>query len=151
MKLKLLIGSGEKIGIFTLPFLTVGLLFNILFPDFFSVGGPSRFLVILSYLMLIPGLLVWIWSVSLILIKVPKQELITEGPYHFVRHPLYTTVAFLVLPWLGFIYNSWLGVVIGIVMYGSSRRFSPQEDKTLSESFGTAWEEYNRKVKFPWI
>jgi protein-S-isoprenylcysteine O-methyltransferase Ste14 len=33
-----------------------------------------------------------------------------------VKHPLYTGVAFLVLPWLGFLFNSWLGAAIGVIL-----------------------------------
>jgi hypothetical protein len=44
MKLKILVGSGRKIGIFTLPFLVAGIILNVLFPEFFGVGGPSEIL-----------------------------------------------------------------------------------------------------------
>jgi protein-S-isoprenylcysteine O-methyltransferase Ste14 len=54
--------------------------------------------------------------VILILTKVSRAELITDGPYAVLNHPLYTTVALLVLPWLGFMLNTWLGAVIGVVM-----------------------------------
>jgi hypothetical protein len=47
------------------------------------------------------GVTVWAWSAMLIVTKVPRKELITEGPYSLVRHPLYTGVALLVLPWAG--------------------------------------------------
>jgi Isoprenylcysteine carboxyl methyltransferase (ICMT) family. len=47
---------------------------------------------------LIPGVTIWIWSVVLILTKVPRGELITSGPYALVKHPIYTGVALLVLP-----------------------------------------------------
>jgi protein-S-isoprenylcysteine O-methyltransferase Ste14 len=52
--------------------------------------------------MLLSGVTIWIWSAVLILTKVPQKKLITYGPYAFVKHPLYTGVAFLVLPWVGF-------------------------------------------------
>src|SRR5512133_358869 len=87
MKLKILVGSGRKIGLFTLPFLIAGLTLNLIFPDFFSVGGPSTFLTLVSIIMLIPGIIVWFWSVYLILTKIPKKELITNGPYSIVKHP----------------------------------------------------------------
>lgn len=101
MKLKILVGSGRKIGLFTLPFLIVGLILNLIFPEFFSAGGPSTFLTRVSILMLIPGIIIWFWSVYLILTKIPNKELITSGPYSFVKHPLYTGVALFVLPWVG--------------------------------------------------
>lgn len=151
MKLKLLIGSGEKIGFFTLPFLVIGLVLNILFPAFFSVGGPSDVLKIISIIILIPGVINWIWSAALILTKVPRKELITNGPYAIVKHPLYTGVAFLVLPWIGFLLNSWLGVLIGFIVYFGSRKYAPEEEKKLSKTFGTDWDKYCKKVKIPWL
>ena len=151
MKLKELVGSGDKIGLLLLPFLVIGLLLNILVPPLFSVGGPSIVLRIISIIMLIPGVIIWIWSVILILAKVPKNELITNGPYSLVKHPLYTGVAFLVLPWVGFLLNSWLGVLLGIVLYIGSRLYSPAEDQLLSGTFGGAWTDYSNKVKIPWL
>jgi protein-S-isoprenylcysteine O-methyltransferase Ste14 len=151
MKLKVLVGSGDKVMLFTLPFLIIGLILNILFPSFFSVGGPAVGLKVVSILILIPGVTIWLWSVVLVLTKVPKGELITNGPYSLVKHPLYTAVALLVLPWLGFLLNTWLGVLIGIIMYLASRRFSPEEEELLSKAFGTAWDEYCNQVEIPWL
>jgi protein-S-isoprenylcysteine O-methyltransferase Ste14 len=151
MKLKVLVGSGDKIGLLALPFVIIGLILNIIIPSIFSVGGPSIVLKVISIIILIPGLTLWIWSVVQILIKVPKQELITNGPYSIVKHPLYVGVALLVLPWVGFLFNTWLGVLIGIVLYIASRIFSPEEEAILSKTFGAAWDEYCHKVKIPWL
>ena len=151
MKLMVLVGSGDRIGLFTLPFLIAGLVLNILYPSAFHVGGPPTALMVISIILLVPGVIIWIWSVILILTTVPKKELITSGPYSLVKHPLYTGVALLVLPWAGFIVNSWLGALIGVIVYTGSRIFSPQEEAELSRTFGTAWDEYRKKVKIPWL
>src|SRR4030042_4777766 len=151
MGLKALIGSGDKIMLFTLPFLIIGLILNIMFPSFFSVGGPSLVLRVSSIIILIFGVIIWAWSVVLILTKVPKKELITTGPYSLVKHPLYTGMALLVLPWIGFLFNTWLGVLIGAILYIGSRIFSPQEEEILLKTFGGAWVEYCNKVKIPWL
>jgi protein-S-isoprenylcysteine O-methyltransferase Ste14 len=151
MKLKVLIGSGDRIMLLTSPFLIVGLTLNILFPSLFSVGGPPMVLRVISIVILIPGVTIWIWSVVLLLTRIPRGELITDGPYSLVKHPLYTGVAFLVLPWLGFLFNTWLGVVVGIVLYVASRLFSPEEEKALSQAFGTTWDEYCNRVAIPWL
>jgi protein-S-isoprenylcysteine O-methyltransferase Ste14 len=149
--LKELIGSGDKIMLITLPFIVIGLILNFLFPHFFSVGGPSEPLKTVSFIILFFGIINWLWSVVLILIKVPKKELITYGPYALNKHPIYNGVAFLVLPWLGFLLNSWLGVVIGIALYFGSRVYSPKEEAMLAETFGPDWDEYAKKVLIPWI
>jgi len=151
MKLKVLVGSGEKIGLLTLPFLIVGLILNIIFPSLFSVGGPSIALKVISIIILIPGVIIWLWSAALILTKVPRKELITSGPYSLVKHPLYTGVALLVLPWVGFLFNTWLGALIGIIIYIGSRIFSHEEEEILSKNFGATWDEYCNKVKIPWL
>jgi protein-S-isoprenylcysteine O-methyltransferase Ste14 len=151
MKLKALVGSGEKIGLLILPFLIIGLILNIMFPTFFNVGGPSTMLKVISIILLMAGVAIWLWSVVLILTRVPQNQLITTGPYALVKHPLYTGVALLVLPWIGFLFNSWLGVVIGIVMYIGSRLFAPEEERILAKTFGPTWDQYRRKVKIPWL
>jgi protein-S-isoprenylcysteine O-methyltransferase Ste14 len=151
MNLRGLVGSGDRIGLLVLPFLVVGLILNIAFPSQFNVGGPPIILAVISLVILVPGVAIWIWSVVLILTRVPKRQLITTGPYSIVKHPLYTGVALLVLPWIGFLLNTWLGVVIGSVLYVGSRLFAPKEEEVLSKAFGTTWDEYCSKVKLPWL
>jgi protein-S-isoprenylcysteine O-methyltransferase Ste14 len=146
-----LVGSGDRIGLFTLPFIVVGLALNILFPSVFEVGGPPDALRALSIVVLIPGVVIWVWSVVLILAKVPQGELIITGPYGLVRHPLYTGVSFLVLPWVGFLLNTWLGAALGVVLYIASRRYAPEEEAALAATFGEDWDLYRRSVKLPWL
>ena len=80
-----------------------------------------------------------------------RNELITSGLYSLVKHPLYTGVALHVVPWIGFLLNTWLGAVIGTIMYIGARMFSPQEEEMLSKTAGAAWNEYCNKVKIPWL
>ena len=151
MNLKLLIGSGDKIGFTTLPFIIIGLILNLMYPSVFSVGGPPFLLAVISMIILVLGLIIWGWSVFLILKDVPQKKLITNGPYSLVKHPLYTGVSLLVLPGLGFLLNTWLGLFIGIVLYFASRKFSPEEEKYLAKNFGAEWTDYLDKVKLPWL
>jgi hypothetical protein len=75
-----LVGSGDKIGRATLPFAVAGIVLNVAFPAFFSVGGPPEGLRTLSIVMLVVGLIAWAWSAFLVLTRVPRGELITTGP-----------------------------------------------------------------------
>ena len=68
-----------------------------------------------------------------------------------MKHPIYTSVALLVLPWIGFLLDSWLGALLGIVLYAGSRRFAPEEEAILSKTFGAGWDEYCSTVKLPWL
>ena len=98
LRLGALIGSGDRIGAFVLPFVLVGVALNIAFPEAFSVGRTPLWLQAVSAFVLAVGVAVWAWSVLLILTKVRAGELVTTGPYLLVKHPLYTSVAVLVLP-----------------------------------------------------
>lgn len=149
--LRALVGSGDRIGRSVLPVLVLVVALNVLRPDLFDVGGPSEALRLVSTLVLACGVVVWLWSVVLILTKVPKHELITTGPFALVKHPLYAGVSLLVLPWLGFLFNTSLGLVLGVVMYAASRRYAPEEELVLSEQFGPQWDEYCDAVKMPWM
>jgi protein-S-isoprenylcysteine O-methyltransferase Ste14 len=151
MNVRALVGSGDRIGLVTLPFLVVGVFLNIAFPSLFTIGGPPTWLGVLSVLILLVGVVNWAWCVYLLLTKVPRRELITNGPYAVVKHPLYTGAAFLVLPWLGFLLNTWLGAVIGIVLYVASRIFASAEEAELAQTFGGIWDAYSSEVKLPWL
>lgn len=151
MKLKVLVGSGDKIARLALPFVAAGAALDMLFPSLFSIGGPAPALKTVSLALLIFGVAIWAWSAAMILTRVPRNELVTTGPYAIVKHPLYTAVSLLVLPWAGFLLNSWLGALLGAVFYLGSRMYAPEEEKILAKTFGPSWEAYLRKVKIPWL
>jgi protein-S-isoprenylcysteine O-methyltransferase Ste14 len=146
-----LVGSGDRIALFTLPVVAVGLALYASDPSRFTVDGSSRTARVAAGIVLAGGVAIWAWSVGLILAKVPKGELITTGPYAIVKHPLYTSVGLLVLPPVGFLLGAWLGALIGITVYAGSRIFAPAEEAELSAAFGEEWEAYRRGVKLPWL
>jgi protein-S-isoprenylcysteine O-methyltransferase Ste14 len=134
-----------------LPFVVVGVALNLAFPSAFSVGGPPAAVRAVSIVVATVGVVIWLWSVASILRSVPRGELITTGPFAWVRHPIYTSVALLVLPWVGFLLDSWLGAAIGLVLYAASRRYAPDEDAELAERFGPEWSRYRDSVRIPWL
>jgi protein-S-isoprenylcysteine O-methyltransferase Ste14 len=151
MDLRTLVGSGDKIALFTLPFLIVGVILYAVYPSLFDVGGPPSVLRAISVVVLIVGVTIWIWSVVLILKEVPRGELITTGPFSLVKHPIYTSVSLLVIPAIGFLLDTWLWAVIGIAMYIGSRIYAPAEEAALAETFGARWDSYRTTVKIPWL
>jgi protein-S-isoprenylcysteine O-methyltransferase Ste14 len=151
MQVQELVGSGDRIALWMLPFVVVGVALNVAFPEAFTVGGPQDALRILSIAVLVPGVVIWLWSAFLILTKVPRHELITTGPYAVMKHPIYTAVALLVLPWAGFLLDTWLGAALGILLYVASRILAPAEEAALARTFGTRWDAYSSHVKIGWL
>lgn len=150
-RLHRLVGSGDRIALTMVPFVVAAVVLQMVAPDISSVGGPPVWLGVVSIIVLVPGLVIWAWSAILILTEVPRGHLITRGPYAWVKHPLYTAVALLVLPWVGFLLDTWIGAVLGLVLYGAMRRFAPAEEADLARTFGPAWTEYVRRVRLGWI
>ena len=149
--LKHLVGSGDLIALFSLPFVIGGFAIQIAAPTLLAVDASSGPIRAIAIFLLTIGGLTWAWSVALILSRVPKGELITTGPYAVVKHPLYTSVGLLVLPALGVLLGTWLGAIIGVAVYVGSRLFAPAEEAELQKTFGAEWEAYTRSVKLPWL
>lgn len=148
--LQRLVGSGDRIALFTLPFVIVGLLLAVASPSTVAIADAPALRAV-SIAMLLLGVAIWAWTVVLILRNVPHGRLITRGPYAWMKHPLYTAVALLVLPWLGFLLGTWLGVAFGAALYVGTRIFAPAEEAQLSRTFGEAWTRYSQQVRLQWL
>jgi protein-S-isoprenylcysteine O-methyltransferase Ste14 len=151
LSLRALVGSGDRIGVFVLPFLVAAAVLAIAFPSVIHLGGLPTWLDVLSAIGLAVGLVGWGWSVALILTRVRAGDLVTTGPYAVVKHPLYTSVGLLVLPCLGLLLDTWVGIALGVALYIVSRRFAPAEEAALAQRFGPEWVAYCRRVRLPWL
>lgn len=150
MKIKALVGAGDRIMALTLPFAIVGLAANALWPSVFRMGlGAAG--TILGVVFVMIGVPLWLISVVQILVLVPRGKLITGGPFALMLHPLYTSVALLVIPGCGLLFDSWLGFALGIVLYVSARRFERSEERDLAARFPQEYPAYRRRVLLPWL
>ena len=80
-----------------------------------------------------------------VLIKA-NHRLVTHGPYHWIRHPLYA-VALVELLSLATIAGSWYLLLLactGIVVFRLI--VIPKEEDNLIRAFGKAYEEYRRRT-----
>jgi protein-S-isoprenylcysteine O-methyltransferase Ste14 len=84
------------------------------------------------------------WSLQARVLE--HHELIGNGPYRIVRHPIYTGMFGLLVAG-SLAYGQWLGLLIGSAVYcaGTIIRIR-SEEKLLREQFGSAYEEYAREV-----
>jgi protein-S-isoprenylcysteine O-methyltransferase Ste14 len=102
--------------------------------------------------MLVAGLLFSVWArlhlgrnwSAYVTVK-EGHELITNGPYRFVRHPIYTGLL------LGFIGSAlaraeWRGIVAVVIAFLALWRKSRVEEQWMRERFGQAYEDYARRT-----
>ena len=150
MKLKVLVGAGDRVMGLTLPFIVVGVIANILWPSWFRMGAGSTGAII-GIVLVVIGVPLWLTSVAQVIVNVPKGRLITTGPFALMPHPLYTSVALLVFPGCGLLIDTWLGIALGAILYVSSRIFSPGEEKILTGIFPAEYPAYRKRVLLPWL
>ncbi len=75
-----------------------------------------------------------------------EHQLIEEGPYRRVRHPMYTAfillgLGFFLLSWNWLIGGAWLAPSVLVI----TRRI-PQEEAMMAEQFGEDYEEYKART-----
>jgi protein-S-isoprenylcysteine O-methyltransferase Ste14 len=150
MNLKALVGAGDRVMGLTLPFIVIGVIANILCPGWFAMGSATGGLIA-GIVLLVIGVPLWLTSVAQILYWVPRRTLITTGPFALMRNPLYTSVALLVFPGVGLVLDTWLGPALGVILYVSSRLFSPREEKMLATFFPADYPKYRARVLLPWL
>jgi protein-S-isoprenylcysteine O-methyltransferase Ste14 len=76
----------------------------------------------------------------------PDHELVTSGPYKLVRHPIYTSMLFL-LAGTGFMITPlpMLLLSTAVFMFGTEIRVRI-EDRLLASRFGDRFQEYQHRV-----
>ena len=81
------------------------------------------------------------------------HQLITHGPYHWVRHPMYSALFLMGLGWLLLTANWFVGLplMIGIILVVLSR--VKNEENVLIELFGDEYRAYIQQTGmfFPWL
>jgi protein-S-isoprenylcysteine O-methyltransferase Ste14 len=90
------------------------------------------------------------WS-GIVTIK-QDHELVTSGPYRFVRHPIYSGLL-LALTGSALARAEWRGVVAVALAFAALWRKLRYEERWMRERFGGAYEAYARRVAalVPWI
>jgi protein-S-isoprenylcysteine O-methyltransferase Ste14 len=91
------------------------------------------------------------WSPILEIRK--NHKLITNGPYKYIRHPMYTQIwIWVICQWL--ILSNWVVGLVGILTWTILYVIRiPEEEKMMVEEFGQEYEDYMRKTKkiIPWV
>lgn len=113
-----------------------------------DVPLPLRWVGGLTALGLVPPLLNWAQqslgrNVTPTVITRERHELVTDGPYRFVRHPLYT-LGLMLYGSLALLSGSWFIAGILVAGFGVLMMRLPKEEAMLVERFGDAYTEYMR-------
>ena len=75
------------------------------------------------------------------------HQLVTWGPFAWVRHPIYSGLFAFMLA-LALAFGHWRGLIVGVPLYwlGTWLRVA-QEERLLRAQFGAAYDDYSARVK----
>jgi protein-S-isoprenylcysteine O-methyltransferase Ste14 len=125
---------------FSSPFVPLGL------PSQIVIGIATMAVAASSVWIILSGIRVLGKQFSTAAEIVEDHELVTEGPYRVVRHPIYLGVLGMLIA-TGIAVSCWYALVAAtlIALAGTFLRIH-YEEKLLHEAFGKAFEEYKRRV-----
>jgi len=141
-----IIGQGGKIILFMLPSLIAALWVHKYLPDIAALPESIRFIRPLGYLLLLPGLVLWGGAVVQLLWGFSRGRLVTTGAYGVVRNPIYSSVAFFILPAIALMTLTWVYLIVSVFLYMGVMIFIGVEERQLMRVFGREYEHYLMKV-----
>lgn len=74
-----------------------------------------------------------------------EHQLVTSGPYRWVRHPLYTVGSSMFIAF-GMMADNWWIAVLGILAFIGMAIRTPKEEANLIEKFGDEYREYMKST-----
>lgn len=141
-----IVGQGGKIILFTLPSLLAAILVHTHFPRISALPASIAFLRPVGYLWLSLGLILWGAAIIQLLAGFAKGRLVTTGAYGVVRNPIYSSVAFFVLPAVALMTRTWVYLVASVFLYAGVKIFIGKEEKQLATVFGKEYADYQARV-----
>jgi protein-S-isoprenylcysteine O-methyltransferase Ste14 len=141
-----IVGQGGKIIIFTLPFAIIAIMIHVLLPAVATL--PEIFIIVkpLGYVLLVPGILLWLSGVVQLVKDFPKGKLITTGAYGICRNPIYSSMILLVLPAISIITGTWVYFVVAFFLFLGVIIFIRKEEDKLLQVFGAEYQAYRNRV-----
>jgi protein-S-isoprenylcysteine O-methyltransferase Ste14 len=141
-----IVGQGGKIILFMLPSLMAALYVHKYLPHVAALPESIRFIKLVGYLLLLPGLILWGTAVTQLLMGFSKGKLVTTGAYGVVRNPIYSSVTFFILPAVALLTLTWVYLIVSVFLYVGVMIFIGTEEQQLIHAFGKQYEEYLARV-----
>ncbi len=112
-------------------------------PDWLRWLGVGLGIISLPLLVWVHDTLREFWSTTLQVQD--RHELIMEGPYRWVRHPMYSALSFLFVG-LSLISAVWPLLVLAVVMMPFFNRVASREETMMIEQFGEEYRSYMQRT-----
>lgn len=141
-----LLGVGPKILLTLCPFLVLFGILNSIFHAYIQIPIDFYWMVILGSVLIIFGVLLFIYSERIIKPAHDASEFITTKVYAYIRHPMYASWGLGTIPGILCFFNSWFLFLILPIYYLIVRIYIIKEEKFLLTKFGKEYEYYKKRV-----
>ncbi|NAS89131.1 hypothetical protein C4E24_05270 [ANME-1 cluster archaeon AG-394-G21] len=118
----------------------------------FLVMGGGDILRYFGLIIFLVGYIFMIWAplhlgkqFSWLVTVQEEHELITDGPFRYMRHPRYSGIILWIFG-VALIFLSIIGLVLAVLMSILMLLRIPKEEKVLHEEFGEKWEDYCKRT-----
>ena len=143
--------SGWRWSNFPLPegylvLIVTGVVLGLVKPFALGLSSPGASILGTALVLLGIALMVWATRTAGQVKLADDAQLITKGPYRLSRHPMYLAWTFLYVGLLLLLDSGWLLVLIPILALWIHRETGKEEHR-LIESFGSAYVQYQDKVR----
>jgi len=140
-------GVGPRFTVLTVCLLIVTTGLRLIWPTVFRIDlVPYPVLVILAAILIAIGLPFYVLAVVAVMRAFDGGKLCTTGVYRCCRHPVYASWVVFLVPAIGLLADSWIGLSVPIVMYILLRWLVREEDAYLDRMFGEDYRRYRRQV-----
>jgi len=98
--------------------------------------------MVLGSVLVVTGTTLYVIALSTFNEGYRHKKLVTQGPYAFVRHPIYFAWIVLICPGVVLFFRSWLMLLLPLVAYLSFKVSIHHEDRHLEAQFGQVYRDY---------
>lgn len=140
-------GVSFKIGLPAALYMAIATLAGFAYNPAFDIPGVSRLgLFLAGCAWLVAGLALLALSVKQLLEAMLDDALATEGPFAVVPNPMYAIAIVFLEPGIAVMTGYWPTLLAPVLTFALFRLYIREEEASLREKFGDAYEAYRKRV-----
>lgn len=140
-------GVGPEFSLLSAGCLIVATGLRLAWPDLFRIDFvPYKLLVTIGVVLIAIGLPFYIMAVMTVMKAFDAGRLCTHSVFRCCRHPVYASWVVFLVPGIVLLMNSWVGLIVPVVMYVLLRLLVRREEAYLEQRFGDEYRAYRDRV-----
>jgi protein-S-isoprenylcysteine O-methyltransferase Ste14 len=141
------LGIGPKIGLVAIPYIAIGIVITILYPQIFTFGPAAKHpLLVAGIVILVVGLVFYAFTAKALIKGLRSNKLMTIGPFRYCQNPLYAVMILLIVPGVALLLNSWIVLTTSVVAFVIFKINIHTEYEEMERTFGQEYLDYRKRT-----